>query len=164
MSKNHAQQLTEYLRDNDAPCPRCAYNLRNSPSHRCPECGLDFSLIPVPHLTSIHADSKLERRLIRIAGGCVLIIGIPACMLTFVIPLIEIRLITVMIFAGSLAIVIYAERTTTKRHIVASKGSFYDGTTRYGTYSLLVIAILGFPTVVIVWNLLLGLAESVLFD
>lgn len=163
--KNYpGHQQIEYLKTHDTPCPACAYNLRDCPTNQCPECGLDFSQIPVLHLTSIHADSKLERRLIRIACGCVLIVGTFACILAFAIPLMEVRLIAMMIFAGSLAIAIYAERTTTSRHIKASTGSFYDGTTRYGTYSLLLIAVLGFPTVVIVWNLLLGLADTVLFD
>lgn len=66
-------------------------------------------------------------------------------------------------FIGSLAFALHAERTTNRRHIKASKRSFYDGTTPYGTYSLLVIAILGFPALIIVWNLLLGLTDSFVF-
>ena len=34
-----AQFLCEWLRNRDVACPRCAYNLRNLTSDRCPECG-----------------------------------------------------------------------------------------------------------------------------
>jgi hypothetical protein len=154
MSKDHAQQRTEYLRDNDAPCPRCAYNLRNSPSHRCPECGLDFSQIPVTHLQSIYTDAKLERRLIRIALVCILIVGPVACVLAYAASIRPFTLMTIAGFITAVACALYADRTTTLRHIRASSKSLYDGTTGYGTLALLIVAIMGFPTVLIVVKLL----------
>jgi len=36
--------LTQYLANNDAPCPRCRYNLRNLTTNQCPECGLELAL------------------------------------------------------------------------------------------------------------------------
>ena len=30
--------LLEFVRDRDAPCPMCGYNLRNLPTPTCPEC------------------------------------------------------------------------------------------------------------------------------
>ena len=36
--------LLEYVRDRDAPCPRCGYNLRNLSTPTCPECREALSL------------------------------------------------------------------------------------------------------------------------
>jgi hypothetical protein len=36
--------LNTYCRDRDVPCPSCGYNLRNTTSPTCPECGLSVSL------------------------------------------------------------------------------------------------------------------------
>lgn len=158
MSKDHAQQQAEYLRDNDAPCPRCAYNLRNCLSHRCPECGLDFSQIPVTHLQSIYTDAKQERRLIRIALVCILIVGPVACVLAYAASFRPVTLMTIAGFITAVACALYADRTTTPRHIRASSKSLYDGTTGYGTLALLIVAIMGFPTLLIVVKLLHELA------
>lgn len=45
--------LIEYLRDRDAGCPLCGYNLRGLLSDRCPECGREVRLSVLraePHL------------------------------------------------------------------------------------------------------------------
>jgi hypothetical protein len=45
--------LTAWCRDRDAFCPRCGYNLRNTSSPNCPECGLALGLgvvNPVPRV------------------------------------------------------------------------------------------------------------------
>jgi hypothetical protein len=39
-----AERLTDFLRDRDAECPQCGYNLRNLTSPRCPECGQALQL------------------------------------------------------------------------------------------------------------------------
>ncbi len=36
--------LLEFVRDRDAPCPLCGYNLRNLPTPTCPECRETLSL------------------------------------------------------------------------------------------------------------------------
>jgi len=36
--------LLEFVRDRDAPCPMCGYNLRNLPTPICPECREPLSL------------------------------------------------------------------------------------------------------------------------
>lgn len=36
--------LIEFLKDRDAACPQCQYNLRNLTSSRCPECGREVQL------------------------------------------------------------------------------------------------------------------------
>jgi hypothetical protein len=36
--------LLEFVRDRDAPCPLCGYNLRNLPKPTCPECCERLSL------------------------------------------------------------------------------------------------------------------------
>ncbi len=36
--------LLEFVRDRDAPCPRCGYNLRNLSTPTCPECREALSL------------------------------------------------------------------------------------------------------------------------
>lgn len=36
--------LVEFLRERDADCPACRYNLRNLTSNRCPECGHRLAL------------------------------------------------------------------------------------------------------------------------
>jgi hypothetical protein len=36
--------LAEFLRERDAACPLCAYNLRGLASERCPECGREVRL------------------------------------------------------------------------------------------------------------------------
>ena len=36
--------LLEFVRDRDAPCPRCGYNLRNLSTTTCPECREALSL------------------------------------------------------------------------------------------------------------------------
>jgi hypothetical protein len=33
------QLLHQFLQGRDVPCPSCAYNLRDLPGERCPECG-----------------------------------------------------------------------------------------------------------------------------
>ncbi len=43
--------LTEFLANNDAPCPVCGYNLRNLVHGVCPECGQRLTLqVGVPRL------------------------------------------------------------------------------------------------------------------
>jgi len=39
-----ANQLIEFLRDRDVPCPQCEYNPRGLTSSRCPECGQGVQL------------------------------------------------------------------------------------------------------------------------
>jgi hypothetical protein len=54
-SSEHAW-LLEYLRDHDAVCPLCKYNLRGLTQPRCPECGRDVRLtvgLTEPHLRSL---------------------------------------------------------------------------------------------------------------
>jgi hypothetical protein len=154
--------LIEYLGANDAPCPRCAYNLRGCHTDCCPECGLEFSQIPVSYLATIHADAMLERRLVRIAMGCVLIVGLLPCLIAFATPILSARVLVVFLYLSVIGLCVYAERTTTTRHIRASRKSLYDGTTCFGTMSLLAIAILGFPTFLIVGSILLELADALL--
>ena len=36
-------QASDLLAGRDVPCPRCAYNLRDLTSNRCPECGLGIT-------------------------------------------------------------------------------------------------------------------------
>ncbi len=43
--------LLAYLRDHDAPCPVCGYNLRHLTHDVCPECGHQFKLA----IGSVHA-------------------------------------------------------------------------------------------------------------
>jgi hypothetical protein len=38
MKEGDTGQLIEFLRDRDAPCPVCGYNLRNLTGDVCPEC------------------------------------------------------------------------------------------------------------------------------
>lgn len=38
VSHDNAERLVEFLRDNDAPCPLCGYNLRHLTVPVCPEC------------------------------------------------------------------------------------------------------------------------------
>ncbi|MEO0482960.1 MAG: hypothetical protein AAF138_05010 [Planctomycetota bacterium] len=39
-----AYELRTYLKDRDAPCPRCGYNLRDLQRTSCPECGLPLRI------------------------------------------------------------------------------------------------------------------------
>lgn len=163
MSQQHIHpQIIEPALAHDTPCPRCAYNLRDCPRPRCPECGLEYSQIPVSYLATIHADAMLERRLIRIAMGCVLIVGLLPCLIAFATPILSAQVIVVFLYLSVIGLSVYAERTTTTRHIRASRKSLYDGTTCFGTMSLLAIAILGFPTFLIVGSTLLELADALL--
>jgi hypothetical protein len=44
-------RLVEFLRDRDAPCPLCGYNLRNLTDNDCPECGHQLRLtVGVHHM------------------------------------------------------------------------------------------------------------------
>jgi hypothetical protein len=36
---NDHEMLTQFLRDRDATCPTCTYNLRGLQADKCPECG-----------------------------------------------------------------------------------------------------------------------------
>lgn len=36
--------LRQFVQGRDVPCPQCGYNLRNTESARCPECGTPLSL------------------------------------------------------------------------------------------------------------------------
>ena len=36
---DHDGEVVAFLRDRSVPCPRCAYDLRDAPSAKCPECG-----------------------------------------------------------------------------------------------------------------------------
>lgn len=38
------EEVIQYLRERDAPCPVCQYNLRNLTAARCPECGREVRL------------------------------------------------------------------------------------------------------------------------
>ncbi|MEL7471738.1 MAG: hypothetical protein AAGK04_00345 [Planctomycetota bacterium] len=40
VSLDPAWELRRYLKDRDAPCPRCGYNLRDLQRETCPECHL----------------------------------------------------------------------------------------------------------------------------
>lgn len=45
--------LATYVRGRDVPCPVCRYNLRNTSSQRCPECGTQLELnvgTPTPRI------------------------------------------------------------------------------------------------------------------
>ena len=44
MLTSDEQVLSAYLRDRDAECPGCGYNLRNLTSTFCPECGQQIEL------------------------------------------------------------------------------------------------------------------------
>ncbi len=48
--------LRAYLAGRDAPCPRCAYNLRGCAAQVCPECGVPLSLAIAP--------AQADRRLV----------------------------------------------------------------------------------------------------
>lgn len=37
-------EVVAFLRGRSAPCPRCAYDLRDAPTARCPECGEGLTL------------------------------------------------------------------------------------------------------------------------
>jgi len=43
-ASEESDQVISFLRDRDAPCPLCGYNLRGLASGRCPECGSGLRL------------------------------------------------------------------------------------------------------------------------
>ncbi len=47
------ESLIQFLATHDAPCPKCAYNLRSVESLTCPECGLQLKLALVPNQQSV---------------------------------------------------------------------------------------------------------------
>ena len=44
VARSSEAALVDYLRDRDATCPLCQYNLRGLTSNRCPECGQALQL------------------------------------------------------------------------------------------------------------------------
>lgn len=54
---NDDARLIDFLRNRDAPCPSCGYNLRDLTATQCPECGapLRLGLIPAPKHREISA-------------------------------------------------------------------------------------------------------------
>lgn len=45
--------LVAFLKDRDAPCPHCQYNLRNLTITTCPECGKTIELAVKAHEVSV---------------------------------------------------------------------------------------------------------------
>jgi hypothetical protein len=52
-----ARALRDYLASRDVPCPDCAYNLRDLVFPRCPECGLQITLVTLKR----SADSSVAK-------------------------------------------------------------------------------------------------------
>ncbi len=135
----------------------CGYNLRNNPNGTCSECGLDFTSVPLARLDMIYADAKFERRFIRVAVLCVLIVMTPVAIGIVTLGSILMVVVGIAIFVGIVYACYRVDSETHRRHIKKSMTCFYDGTTVFGTYSVLVIAVLLIPAVILIAALLRGL-------
>src|SRR5262245_2704462 len=45
VQNDHDSLLRQFVEGRDSPCPTCGYNLRNTTSQRCPECGTRLNLV-----------------------------------------------------------------------------------------------------------------------
>ena len=66
--------LTQFLAENDTPCPGCGYNLRGLTTTTCPECRQEFDLrlqLAEPHTGTLIATIA---PLIAVAGAAALVI------------------------------------------------------------------------------------------
>lgn len=139
------QELVDYLDAHDTRCPSCGYNLRQLRDAVCPECGLNLSAVPIAHLPTIFSDARFEKRTVRLAILCMLVVGSPILLAIVQSPLDTGTLLLLVLCIMILLVHLWIERTAHTRHIKASQSGFYDGTTNFGIYSLLLISILALP-------------------
>ena len=147
------QNLTAYLAEHDTRCPKCGYNLRQIEDSICSECGLMLAELPLHHLPNIFYDARFEQRVVRLEVCCILVVCSPALIFAVQASSVIGALVITGLYLTVAASCISIERNTHRRHIRKSKTTFYDGTTCFGTYALLIISILVLPTILLIINL-----------
>ena len=148
------RELAEYLATHDTWCPKCGYNLRQTQNSICSECGLELTQIPLKHLPTIYFDAQFEKHVIRLAMCCVLVVCSPVLLLILSTGKGEYAIIAVALYLMIVVACVSVERTTHTRHIRKAETIHYDGTTPFGTYSLLIIATLVIPAIVMIVHII----------
>ncbi|MCA9276779.1 MAG: hypothetical protein KDA29_12185 [Phycisphaerales bacterium] len=130
----------------DPLCPRCGYCLIDTASPPCPECGYLYDRVDPARLPNMHSDVCAEHKLIRTMILCYLIFLALGAYTKLHLPidwadLASSGVVAVMLLLG----MILFDRSTLSRHERKSRSPEYDGTTAAGTYSMLLIALLAIP-------------------
>ncbi|MHA7811926.1 MAG: transposase family protein [Phycisphaerales bacterium] len=131
-------------------CPRCGYCLTNSLSPPCSECGFQYDRVAPEHLPAMFHNVRVEHRLIRLIMLAYILMLVLGAYATLRSTIDWGDLFISSIFAATILLaIVLLDRASLSRHIKKSRSPLYDGTTNAGTYSMLALAIIAIPTLML---------------